>query len=75
MKTQEERVQECLRIRHQWTEQIPGPVPDDIVHQMNLFVRDGLPSSGVTTYMGKTMFYQFSTKAETYISLRGGGTR
>lgn len=70
MKTQDERLQECIRLREQWQDQVKGPVPDSLVNRMNDFVRDGTPASGAEQYFGKTLFYQLSTKAETYISIR-----
>lgn len=55
------RVEECVRLRKQWTEVIPRPLPEEIVRAMNAFVRDGRGSSGSTHCFDRKVEYQFAT--------------
>lgn len=70
MKSQRDRLIECMNIRAQWKKQMLVPFPEELVEQMNRFVR-GTPESGVIELMGHEFEYAFTvnTGEESFIRL------
>jgi hypothetical protein len=59
MKSLDERLDECTRIRAQWNDATCVPFP--AVPEMNEFIR-GHAVSGKVRRFGRTISYQFSTR-------------
>ena len=78
-KTTPERVQECIRLRTQWTEHFSTEFPDLLKNKMNDFVSEtSTPSSGLFLILDprdqreKKLHYQFSTQKGRKTFLRIG---
>ncbi len=76
MKTQKERLQECLTLRQKWLDELKTPFPEALVRHMNAFVKEGAPSSGKVPFYSRTIEYCFTLKhgKDTYIRITGGSS-
>ena len=74
VKTQAQRVRECVDLRKKWAEAVGVAVPDEIVLCMNAFVSDGVPASGTIPFYDKRLEYQFAALAgrETFVRIFSG---
>ena len=71
MKELTERVQECVRLRQQITE-LGLPIPEKMIDDMNVFVREGLPATGKVfiSRAGRNLEYVLSTKRPCWAVLK-----
>ena len=70
MKSQRDRLIECMNLRTQWKQKMLIPFPEELVESMNVFVR-GTSMSGTVDLLGHEFQYAFLVESgeESYIKL------